>query len=108
MDDILDFEFKCIFEGLKVNWGQKVDFVLVYYDDGLCCCWQIFWNESGELLAISTDESYFVLRYSSEAVEKARENPETMTEDGIEDAFDVSHLIIWHKICVFVCLFVTQ
>ncbi|KAK2184091.1 hypothetical protein NP493_283g04003 [Ridgeia piscesae] len=49
----------------------------------------IFWNESGELLAISTDESYFVLRYSSEAVEKARENPETMTEDGIEDAFDV-------------------
>ena len=46
-----------------------------------------------------------MLRYSTEAVEKARESPETMTEDGIEDAFDVSHLIISHKISV--CLFVS-
>ena len=55
-----------------------------------CFLVQLFWNESGELLAISTDESYFILRYSPEAVEKARQNPENMTEDGIEEAFDVS------------------
>ena len=60
---------------------------------------QLFWNESGELLAISTDESYFILRYSPEAVEKARQNPENMTEDGVEDAFDVSLALISLPIC---------
>lgn len=49
----------------------------------------IFWNESGELLCIATDESFFILRYNSEAIDKAKERPDMMTEDGIEEAFDV-------------------
>ena len=50
----------------------------------------MFWSDSGELVAISTEESFFILKFSSEAVEKARENPESISEDGIEEAFDVS------------------
>lgn len=51
---------------------------------------QIYWSENGELLCISTDESFFILKYKPEAVEAAADNKELVTEDGIEDAFDVS------------------
>lgn len=51
---------------------------------------QIFWNDSGELLCIATEESFFILRYSAEVVERAKEKPDAVTEDGIEDSFDVS------------------
>lgn len=49
----------------------------------------IFWNEGGELVCIATEESFFILRYSAEAVEKAKDQPDAVTEDGIEEAFDV-------------------
>jgi len=50
----------------------------------------VFWSENGEMCCITTDESYFVLRYVAENVAAALENKDEMiTEDGIEDAFDV-------------------
>merc|ERR1712117_27404 len=49
----------------------------------------VYWSENGELCCIATEESYFVLRYDAEKVAAAAENPEKVTEDGIEDAFDV-------------------
>ena len=58
----------------------------------MCCVDQIFWNEGGELVCIATEESFYILRYNAEAVEKLKDQPDAMTEDGIEEAFDVSHL----------------
>ncbi|XP_064642284.1 coatomer subunit beta'-like isoform X2 [Lineus longissimus] len=49
----------------------------------------VYWNESGELMCIATEESFFILRYSQDAVEKAKETKEGITEDGIESAFEV-------------------
>jgi coatomer subunit beta' len=49
----------------------------------------IFWSENGELVCIACEDSFYILRYNSECLQKARENPELMTEDGIEDAFTV-------------------
>lgn len=40
-------------------------------------------------MCIATDESFFVLRYAPEIVAAAQESKEQMTEDGIEDAFEV-------------------
>jgi len=51
---------------------------------------QIFWNDGGELVCIATDESFFILRYNAESVDKLKDQPDAMTEDGIEEAFDVS------------------
>ena len=56
---------------------------------------QIYWADSGELCCIATDESFFILKYSTENVAKAQETPEVMTEDGIEDAFDVRFTVIF-------------
>jgi len=47
----------------------------------------VYWSETGELCCIATEESYFVLKFDSEVVANA--DKEKMTEDGIEDAFDV-------------------
>uniref|UniRef100_A0A8C2Z3R4 Coatomer subunit beta' n=1 Tax=Cyclopterus lumpus TaxID=8103 RepID=A0A8C2Z3R4_CYCLU len=49
----------------------------------------IFWSDSGELVCIATEESFFILRYMSEKVAASQENNEGVTEDGIEDAFEV-------------------
>lgn len=50
---------------------------------------QIFWSDSGELVCIATEESFFILRYLAEKVAASQENNEGVTEDGIEDAFEV-------------------
>jgi len=50
----------------------------------------VYWSENGELVCISTEDSYFVLRYSADAVVKAMETKEGLTEDaGIETAFEL-------------------
>ncbi|XP_070826436.1 coatomer subunit beta'-like [Chaetodon trifascialis] len=49
----------------------------------------IFWSDSGELVCIATDESFFVLRYLPERVAAAQESKKEKTDDGIEDAFEV-------------------
>lgn len=51
-------------------------------------CKQIFWSENGELVCIATEDSFFILKFKAEAVEKAKEDKEKVTEDGIEDAFE--------------------
>lgn len=51
---------------------------------------QIFWSDSGELVCIATEESFFILKYLSEKVLAAQETHEGVTEDGIEDAFEVN------------------
>ena len=48
-------------------------------------------------MCIATEESFFILRYSAEAVEKAKDKPDAVTEDGIEEAFDVSFLLLCHS-----------
>lgn len=50
----------------------------------------VFWSENGELVCISTEDSYFVLRYDADAVAKSLETKEGLTEDaGIETAFEM-------------------
>lgn len=49
----------------------------------------VYWSENGNLVAISTDESFYILKYLPENVVAAKEDRSLVTEDGIEDAFDV-------------------
>lgn len=44
----------------------------------------VIWNEGGELVCIATEESFFILKYSSEALENAGEP----TDDGIIFSFN--------------------
>lgn len=51
----------------------------------------VFWSESGELVCLATEDSYFILRHNSSIVATARAKPDSglLSEDGIEDAFEV-------------------
>eukprot|EP00898_Chlorokybus_atmophyticus_P005738 jgi/Chlat1/6165/Chrsp41S09032 len=51
----------------------------------------VFWSDSGDLVAITSDTSFYILKYNREIVEPALENAETFGEDGIESAFDLLH-----------------
>jgi len=53
------------------------------------CCFQAYWSDSGELVCLATDESFYILRYNQEAVQEALSTNQGMDEDGIEAAFDV-------------------
>ena len=50
---------------------------------------KVYWSENGDMVCISTEESYFVLKFNSETVATAQETKEGVSEDGIDDAFDV-------------------
>ncbi|KAG9509591.1 Coatomer subunit beta', partial [Fragariocoptes setiger] len=51
----------------------------------------VYWSEQGELVCIATEDYFYILQFSQDNVNRAREeqNTETITEDGYEDAFDV-------------------
>uniref|UniRef100_A0A3Q3W2D8 Coatomer subunit beta' n=1 Tax=Mola mola TaxID=94237 RepID=A0A3Q3W2D8_MOLML len=53
----------------------------------------VVWSDSAELVCVASDESFFVLRYLPEkvavAAAAALESKEALTEDGIEDSFEV-------------------
>lgn len=49
----------------------------------------VYWSESGELVCIATDDSFYVLKYNAEAVTKSKHFQSEASEDGIEEAFDV-------------------
>ena len=56
---------------------------------------KVFWSDSGELCCIATEDSFFILKYSQEAVSRALENRDDLvTEDGIEDAFEVFSVLV--------------
>ena len=47
----------------------------------------VFWSENGELVAITTDDGYFVLTFDPNAFANA--TGDDISEDGVESAFDV-------------------
>nr|XP_039250416.1 coatomer subunit beta'-like isoform X2 [Styela clava] len=49
----------------------------------------IYWSDNGDLVCLATDESFFILRYDQNKIAEAQENPDLVSEDGIENSFDV-------------------
>lgn len=44
-------------------------------------------------MAITTDSSFFILKYNKDAVSAAAEAGASIEEDGVEEAFEVLHEI---------------
>ncbi|KAF8793648.1 Coatomer subunit beta' like protein [Argiope bruennichi] len=49
----------------------------------------VYWSENGELVCIAAEDSFYILRYNAEAFTEAKQHPENISEDGIEESFDV-------------------
>jgi coatomer subunit beta' len=50
---------------------------------------KVFWSESGELVVLACDASFYVLRYNKELVTKFQEQAVEVSEQGIEGSFDL-------------------
>ena len=51
----------------------------------------VFWSDSGDLVALACDESYYVLRIDHDAVGDALASGSATDEDGVEGAFELLH-----------------
>jgi coatomer subunit beta' len=49
---------------------------------------QVYWSESGELVAIACDDTFYILRFSRENFVAAVQAGE-VEDDGVEAAFEV-------------------
>jgi coatomer subunit beta' len=49
---------------------------------------QVYWSDSGELVALACDDTFYVLRYSRENYIEAAQAGQ-VDEDGVEAAFEV-------------------
>ncbi|KAJ1354990.1 Coatomer subunit beta' [Parelaphostrongylus tenuis] len=47
----------------------------------------VYWSDSGEMVAICGEESFYILKYNAEAFASA--TSEEITDDGVEDTFEV-------------------
>jgi len=50
---------------------------------------QVFWSDSGELVCIAAEDSYYILQYLSDVAAQALASNEGVNEDGIEAALEV-------------------
>lgn len=55
----------------------------------------VYWNESGELVALCTNDTFFVLRYLADEVPSDAHSASNNVDDleGYEKAFEVSSLV---------------
>lgn len=51
----------------------------------------VFWNESGNLVCLATDDSYFILSIKTDMIQAAIDAKQPLGDDGLEEAFDVRY-----------------
>jgi len=60
----------------------------------------VYWSDSGEWLAITTADSFYILEFKQDVVDAVFGSGEKIDEDGIEDAFEVVH-DVQEQVCSF-------
>ncbi len=51
--------------------------------------WQVSWSGSGNLVAISSTDSTYILRFDREAYNARLDSGMEIGDEGVEEAFDV-------------------
>lgn len=49
----------------------------------------MFWSGTGSLVAIISDDSFYILRFDRDAYNEKLEEGAEITDEGVEEAFDV-------------------
>ena len=67
----------------------------------------MYWSDSGEMVCLTTDDSFYILHYFPDAARQAFANNEGVDDDGVEAAFDVSMYSMYSladQTCNITCL----
>ncbi|KAL4018272.1 hypothetical protein IC575_021863 [Cucumis melo] len=51
----------------------------------------LYWADSGDLVAIASDTSFYILKYNRDAVSFYLDSGRPVDEQGVEDAFELLH-----------------
>lgn len=62
----------------------------------------VFWNETGDLVCLATEDCYFILQVDTAAIQTAIDGKQGLGDDGLESAFDVNiYDFVFNKNFVF-------
>jgi coatomer subunit beta' len=50
---------------------------------------QIYWSGTGSLVAITAEDSFYILRFDRDAYNAKLEEGTQITDEGVEEAFEV-------------------
>lgn len=76
-------EFVCFYDWADCRVIRRIDVTVK----------DIYWADSGDLLTISSDNSFYILKYNRDAVAAHTESGKPLDEQGVEDAFELLHEI---------------
>uniref|UniRef100_A0A2P2MUM6 Coatomer beta subunit n=1 Tax=Rhizophora mucronata TaxID=61149 RepID=A0A2P2MUM6_RHIMU len=61
--------------------------MLIFYS----ICQNLYWADSGDLVAIASDASFYILKYNRDVVSSYLYSGRPVDEQGVEDAFELLH-----------------
>jgi coatomer subunit beta' len=66
----------------------------------------VFWSDAGDLVSIACEESFYILRFHTEAYQQFLESGQSTGDEGVEEAFEfvteISERLV--LITFFICL----
>lgn len=72
-------DFICFYDWAEGNIIRRIDVPVK----------EVHWSDSGELVCLTTDSSFYILKFNREVVEAFNESGGEVDEDGIDDAFEL-------------------
>ncbi|CAN1177663.1 Coatomer subunit beta'-2 [Linum perenne] len=76
-------DFICFYDWAECRLIQRIDVNVK----------NVYWADSGDLLAITNESSFYILKYNREIVSSYFDSGNTADEQGIEDSFELLHEI---------------
>ncbi|CAH8358262.1 unnamed protein product [Eruca vesicaria subsp. sativa] len=74
-------DFICFYDWAECRLIQRIDVTIK----------NLYWAESGDLVAISSDTSFYILKYNRDLVSSHFASGRSTDEEGVDDAFEVLH-----------------
>ncbi|XP_074378908.1 coatomer subunit beta'-2 isoform X2 [Apium graveolens] len=76
-------DFICFYDWAECRLIRRIDVTVK----------NLYWAESGDLVAISSDASFYILKYNRDVVYAHLESGKSADEQGVEDAFELLYEI---------------
>ncbi|XP_024518883.1 coatomer subunit beta'-1 [Selaginella moellendorffii] len=76
-------DFVCFYDWAECRMIRRIDVTVK----------NIFWADSGDLVAITSEKSFYILKYNHDIVSEYLDSGKQIDEQGVEDAFELLHEI---------------
>ncbi|KAJ8452033.1 hypothetical protein Cgig2_016614 [Carnegiea gigantea] len=74
-------DFICFYEWADCRFIRRIDVTVK----------NLYWADSGDLVAIASDTSFYILKYNRDKVSSYLDSGRPIDEEGVEDAFELLH-----------------